>query len=452
LIAVMKLLPEPLRQMAHGLLFGGGETARAGRGALIAFAIRVLSAAIVFLSQVALARWMGAHEFGIFTTAWVWIAILGTLASLGFSTTVIRFLAAYREQRQFDLFRGFLRAGRTIACLTGLAVAGCGYTLIFTGAADAEFEAVMMLALLCLPAYALTDFQDGVGRAQGWIDLALLPPYVLRPLLLFGFVAASLWLGGDRTASSAAWAAIAATWVTACIQYFLQRRRMAGVVPDGVRSYDTGHWLRQSLPVLMLDGFALLMLNLDILILNLFVTPDQTGIYFAAIRTISLVSFVHFSVTAVAMPRFAKLHAEGRHADIYPVLKDMQKWTFWPSAAGVAGLLTLGYPLLWLFGPEFTAAYPVMFILAAGLLLQALAGPAQSLLVVTGHQNATAITMVLSVFLNAALNLMLIPRFGIVGAAMATAAAFMLQSVAMMVLAQRYFATSSRIADGRLVN
>jgi O-antigen/teichoic acid export membrane protein len=450
--AVAKLLPEALARMARGLLSGTGERAKAGRGAVAAFAIRVASAAIAFLSQVALARWLGAHEFGLFTTAWVWVTVLGSLVTLGFATTVIRFLVEYREGNRLDLVRGFLATGRGVSVLASCAAAAAGAALLAAGGVETEFAAVMMLALLCLPAYALTDFQDGVGRAQGWIDLALLPPYVLRPLLIFGFVASALWLGGDRSAQSAAWAAVGASWVTACVQYFLQKRRLGETVPAGPRRYDTLYWLRQSLPVLMLDGFTLMMLNLDILLLNLFVAPDQTGIYFAAIRTISLVSFVQFSVSAVAMTRFAKLHAEGRRGDIYPTLKDLQKWTFWPAAAGVVGLLALGHPLLWLFGPEFTAAYPVMFILAAGLLTQAFAGPAQNLLVMTGHQTVTAAVMVLTVLLNAGLNLALIPAMGILGAASATAAAFAFNALAMLLLVRRYFATPSRIADGRLVN
>lgn len=445
---VIGFLPGPARKHVEGLLHGSGERARSGRGALTAFLIRVLSAGIAFFSQVLLARWMGSFEFGLFTTAWVWITVIGGLATLGFATSVIRYLSEYRETGQLDLARGFLRVGRTFAIVTGVLVAALGWLLIATGAITGPLVYPLGLVLAALPAYALTDFQDGVGRAQGWIDLALLPPYVFRPILLFGFIALVMVQGQQQSATTAALAAIAATWVTAAIQYFLQKRRMAHALPDGPRAFAVREWVPQSLPLLLLDGFSLMLLNLDILLLELFVTADQIGIYFAAIRTISLVSFIQFSVTAVAMPKFASLRATGRHADIVPTLREMQKWTFWPSVIGIVGLLGLGYPLLWLFGQEFTAAYPVMFVLSAGLLVRAWAGPAQSLLVVSGHQAKAAAILLLTVILNAILNLTLIPLWGILGAAAATAAALVFESACTMILCNRYFATSGEMTNG----
>ncbi len=439
---LIRYLPEPVRGTVHDLLMGSGERAHSGRSALAAFAIRVASAGIAFASQVLLARWMGSHDFGLFTTAWVWITVLGTLTTLGFSTSVIRHLPEYREQDKPGLARGFLHTGRTVSVLCGALFMLGGWLFLASGAVQGPLLIPLALTLAALPAYALTDFQDGIGRAQSWIDLALLPPYVIRPVLLLSFIVIALAGGHGPSAQSAAMAAVAATWVTAAIQYFLQKQRLAGVLPDGPRSFATRFWISQSLPLLLLDGFSLLMFNLDILLLNLFVEPGQIGIYFAAIRTISLVSFIHFSVGAVAMTRFANLHAAGRRDDIFPTLRQMQRWTYWPSLAGIALLLGLGYPLLWLFGPEFTAAYPVMFILALGLLVRAYAGPAQSLLIVTGHQKTAAKILMLTVVLNAVLNLLLIPAWGIFGAASATAASFIFEAVGTIAACNRLLARS----------
>lgn len=445
-------LPEPIRSRIHSVLSGAGDRAHSGRGAVTAFIIRVASAGIAFASQVLLARWMGSFEFGLFTAAWVWITVIGTLSTLGFATSVIRFLPEYREKSRPDLSRGFLQAGRILATATGAVAAVAGWALIFSGAVTGPLAIPLALALAALPAYALTDFQDGVGRAQGWIDLALLPPYVIRPILLFGFIAIVVLQGRDQTAASAALAAIAATWVTAAVQYFLQRSRMVKILPPGPSASVAPYWIGQSIPLLLLEGFTLLLLNLDILILNLFVTADQIGIYFAAIRTISLVSFVHFSVAAVAMPKFAALHAAGRHQDMQSSLREMQRWTFWPSVAGVALLLGLGYPLLWLFGSEFTTAYPVMFILALGLLVRAFAGPAQSLLVVSGHQSTAALILMLTVVLNAGLNVLLIPLWGIFGAAVATSAALAFEAAGTLAATNRSLGLTREVFHGAAKN
>jgi O-antigen/teichoic acid export membrane protein len=209
---------------------------------------------------------------------------------------------------------------------------------------------------------------------------------------------------------------------------------------QGPRSYAFKAWIKLSLPLLLVDGLTLLMLNLDVLLLNVFEGPDQIGIYFAAARTISLVSFVHFAVAAVAMPRFASLYASGRQAEIASYLKQMQRWSVVPSAAAAAVILILGEPLLALFGHAFIAAYPLMFVLSAGLILRALAGPAQNLLMVTGHQNIAVRILMITVFVNAGLNLALVPTLGPMGAAAATAAAFGFEALASMTAAKRRFA------------
>jgi O-antigen/teichoic acid export membrane protein len=438
---VLRFMPRSLRATAGELIAGQSERSRSGRGAIQAFGIRVVSAGLAFVSQVILARLMGTFEFGIFTTAWVWVTILGTLSSLGFATSVLRFLPQYRAQQKPDYFRGFLLAGRLIAGTAGGLAMGIGLLVIglAPGIVAPHYELPLTLALLCLPAYAVTDFQDGIGRAQGWIDLALGPPYIARPILLLAGTAIAFGLGASQTANIVAGAAMIATSLTAIGQYLAERHRQNRTLTPGPRSYALSAWMRLSLPLLLIDGLTLLMLNLDVLILNLFTGPEDVAIYFAAARTISLVSFVHFAVGAVAGPRFATLHAGRRQAEISGCLRQMQKWSVLPSAAAAAVLLILGEPLLALFGEAFTQAYPVMFVLAMGLILRALAGPAQNLLVVTGHQNTAALILMITVFLNAGLCLALIPAMGLMGAATATAAAFGFEAMATIMVARRRF-------------
>lgn len=442
---LLKLLPPALRQPAETLFTGGGEGARSGRGALTAFTIRIASALLAFLTQILLARWMGAFEFGVFSYGWVWIIVLGSLVSAGFATSVVRFLPEYRVQEKWGLFRGFLRTGRAIALGLGLAVALVALAIITnsTGFVEPVYLLPLAIALIGLPAYGLTDFQDGVGRAQGWIDLALIPPYILRPILLFIFIGIFYAVAQPPDAATAALALAAACWVTAAVQYLAQRRRLRANVPVAAPAYAPRLWVRTSLPLFMIDGFTLFILNLDVLLLQyLHVAPDQIGIYFAALKTISLIAFVHFSISAVAMPRFAALHARGEAAEIRRFLGRMQIWCFWPSAVAAAVLLVAGKPLLSLFGPAFTAAYPVMFILAAGLLARAAAGPAQNLLAVSGHQDKAAMILLTTFLLNGGLGLAFIPRFGIEGAAIAISAAFVFEALATILLTRRYFPAS----------
>jgi O-antigen/teichoic acid export membrane protein len=415
---------------------------RSRRGAITAFTIRVASAGIAFFSQVVLARWLGAHEFGIYTYIWVCVNIVGTLCAAGFATTVIRFIAEYSERNQPELARGFIHTGRLFSFFAALICSAGGYLLLIFGNGLIEdyYLIPAALGLACLPAFALTDFQDGLGRAKGWIDLALAPPYILRPLLLFAFIGGALWTGWASNAVTATAAAIAATWITAITQYIFQKQRMAGSLPSGPREYKIGFWLKVSLPVIALESFGLLMMQLDVLILDFFVSPDQIAIYFAAARTISLINFVHFSIQTVAMPKFAAFYANNDSNALQDYLWKCRKWMFSLSVLGAIGLLGAGRWLLWLFGEEFVSGYPVMFALAVGLLVRAMAGPLQGLLVVAGGQNKAAAALGITVIINILLNIILIPRYGLLGAGIATSAAFSVESLLLIFIYRQMMA------------
>ncbi len=442
--AALSPAPRPLRARARELLTRiaggarGGETA-AGLGALFTFAIRIASALITFAVQILLARWLGGHDFGIYTYVWVWVNVIGTLCAFGLSSSAVRFIAEYAARGEPGLTRGFLRFGRWLSFTAGAIAAtiGIGVLQAFPAIAENDLRQALSIGLLALPAFALTDFHDGTGRARSWIGLAFIPPYILRPLLLLVLVGGAVLLLDARDAATAAMALVAATWVVAIVQLVLQQRRFAREVKDARHASRRAQWLKVSLPLLLLESFALMMMNIDVLLLKLFVDAADIGIYFAAARTISFVGFIHFAIVAVAMPRFATAHAHGDIATAADLLRRFRLWMFVPSLLAAGALLALGPFVLALFGPEYPAAWPVMAALAAGHLARALAGPVEALLAVSGQQVRTALVGGITAALNIALNLALIPPLGLLGAALATTTAFTFQALLLTLAARR---------------
>ncbi len=423
-----------------GLLRGSGEHAGAQRGALFAFAIRIASAGIAYFSQVLLARWMGAFEFGIFAYVWVWVIILGTIVTAGFNTSVMRFVPEYFERGEWNLLRGFVLSSTAIAVLLGGATAaiGVGVLHLLGDSVESFYVLPFVLALSCLPAFALSDTKDGLARSRSWIHLALGPPYIVRPILILVFMAAAVGLGSPPTAVTAAIAAIAATWLVAIVQTLLVRRRLNGEVAHGPTAYRLGFWIKVSLPIVIMDSFYLVMGHADIMILNLFVGPAEIAVYYAVVKTTSLIAFVYFSVTAACAPKFAEYSAAGKTSELNELMAKSIKWTFWPSLGAAVGILAIGWPLLWLFGPEFTAGYPLMFILVIGLLMRASIGPVESMMNMLGHQNAVAMTLFGATAVNIVLNFLLIPVFGLPGAALATTISMGLVAVLQYLAARKH--------------
>ena len=429
-------LPESVFSRAGTWLSSGHERGRVRIAALMAFAIRVASAAIAYLTQVMLARWMGSFEYGIFVYVWVWVLILGGMAPLGTSVTMIRFLPEHRERREFALLRGLLLQSRlvTFGISTALMLCGLLGLRVFHGSLDAHYIVPAYLALFCLPLYALTDNLDGIGRANSWIATALLPPYVIRPLIILGTMAAAYASGLPMDAQTATGCAVIATWATGLVQLVLIERRLRDTIDAGPRSYATGLWFRAALPIFLISMCELILQNADVVVLMRYVTSSEVGVYYAALKTISLIAFVHYAVGSAVAGQLAALNARGDRRGLEEAIRDAARWTFWPSLLAAVALLAGGKLFLSLFGPEFETGYPAMFVLVVGLLVRASMGPAEFVLRMLGAQQYCAAIFVASAAADVALNFVLIPRYGMLGAAAATSLSLATAAIAFYVV------------------
>jgi O-antigen/teichoic acid export membrane protein len=421
-------------------LFGdGSDQSIARRMAGTAFLIRVISAAVIFISQVLLARWMGRFEFGVYVYVWTWVLLLGGLVPLGIPSAAQRFIPEYLGRGELDRLRGFLLGSRWLAFGLGSAAALIGVLLVFTFGRHLEsyYLVPLVLACICLPIYAVGDTQDGIARSFNWIDLALGPAYLARPVLILLFMVAAHALGAPLTATAAMIAATVATWLLTFLQLVLLERRLKPEIAPGPRVYESRVWFRTALPIFMVGGFYFLLTYTDILVLEAFYGPNEVAVYYAATKTLSLVAFVYFSVSAATAHRFSEYHVAGAREKLEAFLGNAIQWTFWPSLVATLGLLVVGKPVLSLFGAGFDQGYPLMFVLAVGLLARAAIGPVERLLNMVGEQRACAAVYAAAFATNLGLCLLLVKPLGTLGAAIATSSAMVVESSLLFIVTKR---------------
>jgi O-antigen/teichoic acid export membrane protein len=389
------------------------------RGSAFVFTCRVTGAAFALLLQVMLARWMGAAELGIYVLAFSWCVTLATISHLGFAAASVRVIGEAMAQENPGRIWGFLRRTRQIVAVASLLTAATGAIVIVLskGLLDIGATAPFLLAMAIVPVLAFVNIRCAVALAFRWISLSFVWTEVVRPISICVIVAA-IWLMTSSLNASVVMIVqlIVMIAVAVVLSAHLSRRlnlELASTPPE----YETHAWLRIALPLLVISLFGNYFPDFMLILVGAHVPSDQVAIFNASYRLAMIVTFTLTAVEAVTSPVASRLFAAQDFNELQSVVSRAAKLGFGASLASVAVFAILGRTLLGLFGAEFIAGYETMLILLSAQLVRAAAGPVISLLSVTGHQDRCLAVFGVGLIASVVLVFLLVPIFGIRGAA-----------------------------------
>ncbi|KJC39351.1 PST family polysaccharide export protein [Bradyrhizobium sp. LTSP885] len=420
-----------LRGLLARLVGGTSEATVTKRLAGTIFIIRVVSAAIAYLAQILLARWMSGSDYGTYVYVWTWVLLLGSTMDFGIAASAQKIIPEYRASGDSARLRGFLSGSRwmTLAASSVVALLLAGLIRSLSPWIDANAIVPLYIGCLILPPFVVANTQDGIARAHDWMQLGLMPQFIVRQGLIIALTAGALALGLHLGATVAMAASAAAVWIAAIGQLIVLNRRLAAHMGPGEKAYDVKGWLAISLPIMLVESFYLLLSYTDVLVLQQFRSSEEVGVYFAVVKTLALVSFIHYAMSATTAHRFAEYNALGDKDRLSAYVAHAISWTFWPSLFATVALLAFGKPLLWLFGPHFVAGYNIMFVAAIGLAVRSAIGPVERLLNMLGHQRICATAYAVSFLMNVGLCIALVPRYGGMGAAASTSISLTFETI-----------------------
>ena len=257
---------------------------------------------------------MGGVEFGIYVYAWTWLQMVGDIIHLGLPLTAQRIIPEYTQRNDLDGLRGFLIGSRWIVFASATMVAVLGAFAVHALEPSLERGTIMPLYLACvaLPLYPVSNMLDGLARPYNAVNIALLPPFVLRPLMLIAAMAAAHCArhrsrrddrdGGVRRSRPGR-----RRWSSSCCSTAASPARCR----PGRGATTFSAWIKTASPIFAVWAFYMLLTYTDVLVLRQFRPPEEVAHYYAAAKTLALVTFIHFSVSAAVAHRFAAHHVAG---------------------------------------------------------------------------------------------------------------------------------------------
>jgi O-antigen/teichoic acid export membrane protein len=396
------------------------------RGSVYAMAARVGATALGLAASVIVARLYGADVMGIVAVVDSTLMMVTVLTVLGTGTSILRLIpehiskysaaSAFRVYRKTQYFVGILSA------LTGCALFVSSGLLATTVFGKPGLAFVFALAAPFIVAKSLmllnTQAVRGLRLIKTFAFMQTLP--ALSTLLLL--IVATLLVDNRRVPiyahlAGGAVTALAGAWIMN--RTFKQRMRPG----DIVHAMPVRAIVDISMPMLISGLTYSVIAQMGIMMLGAFRSEAEVGYYAIAVKLAGLSAFLLTAINTMAAPKFSELFHAGRTDEALRVARKSTRLMVWTNAPVLVGLVVLGKPGIdWVFGQAFTAAYPAMVVLALGQLVNSAAGSAGIFLNMTGHERALRNIMLGAASLNVLLNVTLIPRFGIEGAAVAAMA------------------------------
>jgi len=186
-----------------------------------------------------------------------------------------------------------------------------------------------------------------------------------------------------------------------------------------------------SLPMLMTATMAFFIGQTGVIMLGMFRSEAEVGYYAIAVKLATLTSFILSAVNSMAGPKFSELFHSDKLDELFYVAKKSAKLIFWTTTPILLGFVLLGKPVLQIaFGQEFIVAYPALVLLVLGQFVNSISGATGLFMNMTGHQYVFRNIVFIAAAINIGINLLLIPQYGIYGAATAGMASMMTWNIA----------------------
>ncbi len=378
-----------------------------------------------YLYTALLARWVGVEYLGIYSLANSIMLIGEVLAKMGLETGVMRFVSRLDPEKDKVQIQRIIQSALKMTGLFSIGVAlviasGAGWLVSEVLKESQLLKTVLLVFALTLPFNALTLVSAFATQGFKLMKYKVFTTQFINPTLLLGGMVVSFWFISKE---SALMLPMAITGILGCGLMLKYLKRISGINFKSIFSEPFNQSLLAfSIPLMFVTILQTFMHWMDILMLGYFTDASTVGLYHPAARTAGLLQALLFSFISIYAPVMSQLHGQGNTSEMSRLYKLVSRWLV--TFAIPISLIFILYPskIMLLFGPDYMTSAQVLVILTIATFTQAAFGAAGPALSMAGLTRLVLWNALGAFILNIILNIILIPKFGIIGAAWATLA------------------------------
>jgi len=397
------------------------------KGAGIVFAGTLVGTALKYLFDLFTARILGPEMFGIFFICLAILRIMEVVSTVGVHNGVLRFIALFDGEKDIPRIKGILLIGTRTGLIAGIPMALLVILLakpiaihIFHNqdlmdplriiAIGIPFSALTMIFLYATQGFKVMKYRVYTREIyEPLIRLLFLLPVMMISWKLLGVV-------GIFIVSLAAGTGLSYFYLKKLFPPFTQSQ----IIPV----YETKKLYNFSWPLLLMGVLNLMIMWINILLIGRFLTEQKVGIFGPAHRTAFLAQTVLISFNSIFAPMISDLFNRNQLSKLENLHKIVAKWMFAFNFPIILLMIIFSREILSLFGKDYTEGTVSLIILGIAYLTNSLIGSTEHIIMMTGKSQINFFNSLSLLSAIIGLNVILIPKYGIVGAAYSTLISF----------------------------
>ncbi len=412
------------------------------RGSTTFLILRILGMIVAYAFTLLVTRKLGASAWGIFALSFTVLQIASVLSRLGLDGALLRFIAQYKAQgKGKTALYIYLKSLKVVIPLSILLTVFLYYLSpviaekVFNKEYLSEYLQIMSLGILPFTLLFInSESLRSLKKIKEYTLFQSIFPYFLAFICVFILSIISFNLTEKKVVLSFVFAIF-----IACIFSFLFLIRELKNLSGNFEDVPLKSILSVSLPMFMSSSLFMVMSWTDIIMLGIFRTQEEVGIYNVAVRLSMITSFTLAAINSIAAPKFAELWGKKDLEGLKRVAQQSTKLIFWTSAPVLILYLLFPSFFMGLFGEEFKEGALALVILTVGQFVNAASGSVLTILTMTQGEKTVKNILFLSIFLNIVLNYILINILGFWGAAIATGLTNILWNLVGLMAIKKHF-------------
>jgi O-antigen/teichoic acid export membrane protein len=387
---------------------------------------------VIFVSMWLLARGLGAEGYGEYTYAYSAALLISMAAQLGTPALLVRELSAYEARGDWSHWSGVVRRSFQVVIINSLALALLCLAVLMLNVDVLDESQIRMFSfvLVLFPLQALIDLIGGALRGMRRITLGQFVSALLSPLI-FLIIIITLYFVVDKKLTPLN--IIMIQFTASALAFVIGLAIFVRSIPPESKAtspmYRTKSWLHSILLLSLGVGMDMILKRSDILILGIYFSYTDVGIYQVVSQLIIGGTVCAQSIYIATGPKISQLFALGNVIDLQKlVTASCRGGVLLVAPVALIYLLGGGELLGFLFGEAYIIGWVALSILIVGKLLTSMTGGVSVLLNMTGLESEVAKNIFFGALINLVLNLIFIPRYGLVAAAFSSAVSYIICS------------------------